>query len=67
MIRADYTTYEVTDYYNNGLLTGLGLSIKDIAEWDLEKLADNYSYTKIQNEIFDVENIRICIEYRQKQ
>lgn len=67
VIRADYVSYKMVDYYNNGLIVGAVLSIKDVLNWDLEKVANNFCYTKVQNEIFDINNIRICVEYMNQE
>lgn len=67
VIRADYISYKMVDFYNNGIITGLVMSIKDIINWDLAKVANNYCYQKVKNEIFDVRNLKVCIEYREKE
>ena len=67
VVRADYTTFTLEDFYSNGAITGLGLTIKEICEWTLEDVADvndNYQYSIITNDIVDVTDIRLCIEYR---
>lgn len=67
VIRADYTTFTMEDFYSNGAITGLGLTIRELWEWTLEDVADvndNYQYSILTNDIVDVTDIRLCIEYR---
>ncbi len=67
VVRADYTTFRTTDHYSNGAIIGLGYTIQDILSWDVAHLADNYMYKVITYDVIDVENVRLCIEYREKQ
>ena len=53
-------------YYSNGLLTGLGMSIQDLANLDFGSISENYTYTKMFDEILNITNLRICLEYRSK-
>jgi hypothetical protein len=53
-------------FYSNGLLTGLGMSVWDLVNLDFGSIADNYTYTKIYDEILNVTNLQICLEYRAK-
>ena len=65
VIRADYSTITIYNQYSNGLLSGLGLALKDMATLNLSDL-DKWSIEKAENEIFEIDNIRICVEYRKK-
>ena len=70
VIMADYTTFRMTDYYSNGAITGLGMTIQEICSMSLESLTDvnnNWMYEIVTNDVIDVENVRFCIEYREKQ
>jgi hypothetical protein len=53
-------------FYSNGLLTGLGMSVWDLVNLDFGSIAENYTYTKIYDEILNVTNLQICLEYRAK-
>lgn len=66
VVRADYNHYITTSYYQNGLLTGFGLSLSDLLDMNLKSLADNYSYQRYFDEISDITNIKICVERRLK-
>ena len=66
VVRADISASVMLDFYNNGLITGLGYSISDILSWDIQSLADNYSYQKHVNDIIDVADVRVCVERRAK-
>jgi hypothetical protein len=70
VILADYTTFRMTDYYSNGAITGLGMTIQEICSMSLESITDvnnNWMYEIVTNDVIDVENVRFCIEYREKQ
>ena len=70
VIMADYTTFRMTDYYSNGAITGLGITIQEILSMSLESITDvnnNWMYEIVTNDVIDVENVRFCIEYREKQ
>lgn len=70
VILADYTTFRMKDFYSNGAIMGLGITLKEICTWSLESITDvnnNWMYEIVTNEVIDVQNVRFCIEYREKQ
>ena len=66
VVRADYYTFIREDYYSNGLLVGLGMGVADVFRGNIDELHDNWSYQKYKDEIFQIDNARICIERRLK-
>ena len=66
VVRANCEYIKNNSYYSNGLLTGLGLTIQDLVKLDFESLSKNYTYTKTYDEILNITNLQICVEYRLK-
>ena len=66
VIRGNCEYVKNHSYYSNGLLTGLGLSIQDLAKLDFESLSGNYTYMKTFDEILNITNLQLCVEYRLK-
>lgn len=69
VIRADFSTVRMVDYYSNGAITGLGITVQEIFEWSLESIADvnnNWLYEDVTNEVLGIENLRLVIECREK-
>ena len=66
VIRADFNYLTNMSFYSNGLVTGLGLTIQDLLKLDFNSLKENYTYQKNFDEILDISDLRICIEYREK-
>jgi hypothetical protein len=42
------------------------MSVWDLVNLDFGAIAENYTYTKIYDEILNVTNLQICLEYRAK-
>lgn len=66
VIRADFNYFTHMSFYSNGLVTGFGLTIQDLLKLDFTSLRENYTYQKNFDEILDLSDLRICIEYREK-
>lgn len=66
VIKGDYATFTTKNNYSNGLLTGGGITIKEVFKGDLEELENNWCYDELDNEILIDGNVRICIESRLK-
>ena len=69
VVLADYTTVRVRDYYSNGAITGLGMTAKELLALELSSFDDvnnNWQYHNDFNEIVDVKNIRLCVEFRER-
>lgn len=66
VIRGDYTGCISREHYSNGLLTNVESTWNDIVNGNLEHIIENYAYTVVRGEIINLENLRICIEAREK-
>ena len=66
VIRGNCDYVKNHSYYSNGLLTGFGLSVQDLAKLDFESLSENYTYMKTFDEILNITNLQLCLEYRSK-
>ncbi len=66
VIRGDFDYITNMSFYANGLLTGTGLTVQDLLKLEFGTLRENYTYQKNYDEILNVENLRVCIEYREK-
>lgn len=66
VIRGDVKTCYIYDYYSNGALDVLGSALNEIESWTLEDLSD-FAYTVNKCEILTFDNLRICVEIREKR
>lgn len=66
VVRGDFDYGISTHYYRHGLLTGFWGAIKDIVKLDWDELSDEWMEIRDYNEISNLSNLRICIEYREK-
>ena len=66
VIRGDYTGCISREHYSNGLLTNVDSTWNDIVNGDLAHIIENYAYTVVRGEIINLENLRLCIEVREK-
>jgi hypothetical protein len=66
VIRGNCEYVRNKSFYSNGLLTGFGMSVLDLAKLDFGSISENYTYTKVFDEILNITNLQICLEYRSK-
>ena len=66
VIRGNCEYVKNQSFYSNGLLTGLGMSVADLVKLDFGSIAENYTYTKTFDEILNITNLQICLEYKPK-
>ena len=66
VIKGDFDYVTNVSFYSNGVLTGLDLTVQDLMEKNFESLTTNYTYQKYYDEIANLSNLRICIEYRER-
>ena len=69
VVRGDYTGFISREHYSNGLLSRMDNMINDITglfNGNVDEVIENYAYTVVKGEIINLENIRICIEAREK-
>lgn len=66
IVKGDYRYGISTSYYRKGLLTGLVNAIGDLVEGDWDSFSNEWLNEQNYNEICDISNLRICIEYRNK-
>ena len=66
VIRGDYSAGVIDHCYSNGLLIGMIDEIGKILNGDFNNL-DSFMYRVSVNEVLDAQNIRICIERREKK
>lgn len=62
VLRGDFDYGTSTHYYRHGLLSGLLNAIKNMSWEDVSNMTE----TRYYNEISNLSNLRICIEYREK-
>ena len=65
VVRADFDHLKLLSYYSNGLITGLGYTIADIPKMDWDEISNNYTYQIISDEILNITNAHLCIEFRE--
>ena len=65
VLKGDFDHLINVAYYSNGVLTGLKLTVEDLLGMDFDSIATNYSYQKFYDEIVNISNLRICVEYRE--
>jgi len=66
VVRGNFDYGISTHYYRHGLLTGFVGAIQDIAHLDWDALNNEWLDVRNYNEISNLLNLRICIEYREK-
>ncbi len=66
VVRADFDYLKSMEYYSNGVLTGLGLTISDLVKKNFESITNNYTYQEYVDDILNLTNAHLCVEFRKR-
>ena len=66
VVRGDFDYGTSSHYYRHGLLSGLFNAIKDMVTSDWDEISDEWLEIRDYNEISNLSNLNIYIEYRAK-
>lgn len=65
VIKGDIDCYDTVSIYQNGLITGFTMTVKDLFTDGIDTLLNDHNIiTKNTADIVNVDNLRFCIEYR---
>lgn len=69
VVRADFQTVLVQDMYSTGAAKGILdtlWNIDEIGNWTFDYIFNNFGKEVLTNEVFNIKNIKLCIEYRER-